>query len=56
MIVDALALGMKDFEDAVQASASELNGIEVIITRNKGDFANARLKVATPEEFLADLQ
>lgn len=47
---------MKDFEDAVQVSASELNGIEVIITRNKDDFANAHLKVATPNEFLTGLK
>lgn len=45
VIVSALSLKMNDFEDAVQASASELNDIEVIITRNKNDFDNARLKL-----------
>jgi hypothetical protein len=43
---------MKDFEDAMQASASKLNGIEVIITRNKSDFVNAQIKIASPREFL----
>lgn len=52
VIIEALGSGMKDFEDAVQESASQLNGIEIIITRNKEDFANARLKISTPREFL----
>ncbi len=52
VIVSALSLKMNDFEDAVQASASELNDIEVIITRNKNDFDNAPLKIMTPQEFL----
>jgi len=56
VITNALASGMKDFEDAVQASASELNGIEMIITRNKDDFVNARLEIATPQEFLTGLK
>lgn len=56
VIINALASGLKDFEDGIQASASELNGVEVIITRNKDDFANARLKIATPKEFLIDLK
>lgn len=43
---------MKDFEDAVQTSAAELNDIEVIITRNKRDFTNTSLKILTPNEFL----
>ncbi|MBX2964919.1 MAG: PIN domain-containing protein [Cyclobacteriaceae bacterium] len=56
VIINALTSDMKDFEDAVLASASELNEIEVIITRNKSDFKNARLRVVTPEEFLAGLK
>jgi predicted nucleic acid-binding protein len=45
---------MKDFEDAVQATAAQRNGIEVIITRNKDDFANSGLKVFTPDQFLTE--
>ena len=52
MIVQALSSEMKDFEDAVQASAAQLNDIEVIITRNKEDFNNTFLKIMTPKEFL----
>jgi hypothetical protein len=45
---------MKDFEDAVQVSASASNEIEVIITRNKDDFTKARLTIVSPREFLAN--
>jgi hypothetical protein len=43
---------MKDFEDAVQASAAKLNDIDVIITRNKSDFKDTSLLIITPAEFL----
>lgn len=56
IILKALASEMKDFEDAVQAVASELNEIEVVITRNKTDFTNAKIKIMTPKEFLMDLK
>jgi predicted nucleic acid-binding protein len=54
IIVKALISERKDFEDAVQASAAELNEMELIITRNKNDFKNTSLKVLTPKEFLKD--
>jgi predicted nucleic acid-binding protein len=53
-ILSALTLDMKDFEDAVQVSASASNEIEVIITRNKDDFTKARLTIVSPREFLAN--
>lgn len=53
-IRQALSAGMKDFEDAVQATAAQRNGIEVIITRNKDDFADSGLKVFAPDEFLTE--
>ena len=43
---------MKDFEDAIQSFAAEANDLEIIITRNKKDFSNSKLKILTPEEFL----
>lgn len=52
IIIQALFSEMKDFEDAVQTSAAELNDIEIIITRNKKDFTNTSLKILTPNEFL----
>ncbi len=55
-IVNALALDMKDFEDAVPVSASILNDIDVIITRNDGDFVKSPLPVKSPQEFLKDFE
>lgn len=47
---------MKDFEDAVQASAAELNEIENVITRKVNDYSKSRLKIYTPKEFLKQLK
>lgn len=44
---------MKDFEDAVQSIAAEMNRIEVIITRNKSDFTKTTVDVFAPKEFLS---
>jgi predicted nucleic acid-binding protein len=52
VILNAIASEMKDFEDAVQASAAKLNDIDVIITRNKSDFKDTSLLILTPAEFL----
>ena len=49
----ALGLGLTDFEDALQASASAACGADVLVTRNTLDFKNAGINVLTPEEFLA---
>ncbi len=55
IISRALAFDIRDFEDAIQVSASESNEIGVILTRNKNDFLNVPLKVLTPREFITDL-
>jgi hypothetical protein len=55
IILNALTLKMKDFEDAVQTSAAKFNDIEVIITRNKSDFKHTSLEIVSPEEFIAGL-
>lgn len=52
IIYKALFSEFKDFEDAVQASAAEINNIQFIITRNKKDFTNTVANVLTPKEFL----
>jgi predicted nucleic acid-binding protein len=52
VILNAIASEMKDFEDAIQASAAKLNDIDVIITRNKSDFKDTSLLILTPAEFL----
>ncbi len=52
----ALALPIKDYEDAVQHASAELAGAEGIVTRNVPDFKQATLKVYTPVELRAVLE
>lgn len=49
-----LALGsdFKDFEDAIQYYTAIEQGIDIIITRNKKDFKNAKLPIMTAKEYL----
>lgn len=52
ILQNALELGFKDYEDAVQhASAVALN-LEVIVTRNLSDFTKATMPVQSPAEFI----
>ena len=50
-LVSALALEAKDFEDALQYYCACSNECEIIVTRNKKDFAFSKVEVLTPEEF-----
>ena len=52
----ALALPIKDYEDAVQHASAEWAGAEGIVTRNVPDFKQATLKVYTPVELRAVLE
>ena len=51
-LVSTLALEAKDFEEALQYYCACSNECDIIVTRNKKDFAFSKLKVLTPEEFL----
>jgi predicted nucleic acid-binding protein len=48
----ALALPMRDFEDALQAVAAEAVGPQVIVTRNTADFRRSPIPAIMPAEFL----
>lgn len=50
--VQALALPMPDFEDALQAAAAMACGAQVIVTRNGRDFKGSPVPAMTPEAFL----
>jgi predicted nucleic acid-binding protein len=52
-VLQALALGRRDFEDAVQAVAALRAGVTHLVTRNPGDFGSLGLRVLTPGELLA---
>lgn len=49
----ALALGLKDYEDAVQAAASLKIGARFLVTRNKRDFKGAPITTRSAGEMLA---
>ena len=55
ILTAALKSGMTDFEDAVQAEAAKLAGLDLIVTRNKRDFLNAPVPTVSPEELLEKL-
>jgi hypothetical protein len=53
IIISALNSDFKDFEDALQNYAAEINGeVNVIITRNTKDYKKSNLAVMNPKEFL----
>lgn len=52
-VLKGMALDFKDIEDAFVCSVAQEANAEVIITRNKTDFANSPIPVQTPIEFLA---
>jgi len=53
VILEAIALGLKDLEDGVQAVCALRIEAEYVVTRNGRDFQGAGLVVATPGEVLA---
>lgn len=53
-VVDAaITSKAKDFEDALQYFSAIQAGVDCIVTRNTKDFEFAKIKVLTPNEFLA---
>lgn len=44
----ALALGLKDFEDAVQVAAALHVGADYLVSRNEKDFRNSPIDVRSP--------
>ncbi|MBR1439351.1 MAG: PIN domain-containing protein [Synergistaceae bacterium] len=48
----AFARNWKDFEDAVQYTVAEANGVDCIVTRNKSDFEEDAIPSYTPSEFV----
>ena len=48
----ALSSSFKDFEDALQYYSALSENCDIIITRNKKDFAQSTIQVLEPQEFL----
>jgi len=53
ILQQALTLGWRDFEDAVQAVAAAQCQADYLVTRNPRDFKQSLVPVITPIEFLA---
>jgi len=49
----AIAAAGADFEDNIQLASAESISVDHLITRNKKDFAAAKISVLNPEEWLA---
>lgn len=43
---------MKDYEDALVAECCVRNNVDIIVTRNKKDFAHSPVPALTPREFI----
>ncbi|ANI90047.1 twitching motility protein PilT [Arachidicoccus ginsenosidimutans] len=52
----ALVSDFKDFEDTVQFHIAQEHNLDIIVTRNKKDFALSSLPVLTAKEYLHKLQ
>jgi predicted nucleic acid-binding protein len=53
VIRDALSMGWKDFEDAVQMASAGAEGVDYLITRNVKDFQSGSVPVIQLAAFLA---
>lgn len=51
-LTQALGWEWADFEDALQAACAVHVGADVLVTRNRDDYAGAPLATETPEQFL----
>lgn len=56
VIVDALKLGFKDFEDAIIHESARCINADGIVTRNIKDFKKAKITVYSPAELLHSLK
>ena len=55
-ILKAMALGWRDFEDAIQMLSAHEIGADYLVTRNGSDFKASPIPVVTPSELLSILR
>jgi predicted nucleic acid-binding protein len=55
VLQSALALPLRDYEDAVQHASAAVSQMEAIVTRDTRDYTGATLPVLTPQDFLDQL-
>lgn len=52
----ALASSMTDYEDGVMAETAIRSGVDAIVTRNEKDYANAGIRVMTPDKLVGIME
>ena len=55
-ILKGIALGWRDFEDAIQMLSAVEAGADYLVTRNASDFKGSPIPVVSPSELLAILR
>lgn len=55
VILMALTVNFRDFEDAIQYSTAVINHLDAIVTRNPQDFAEAALPIMTPDILIQEI-
>jgi predicted nucleic acid-binding protein len=55
VIAMALTANFKDFEDAIQYSTAVMSQLDAIVTRNPQDFAEAALRILTPDLLIQEI-
>ena len=55
VVLQALRSEISDFEDAIQAYSAKHEAINIIVTRNEGDFKKSDMDIYSPESFLKSL-
>ena len=56
LLEEAYAVMGKDFEDDLQIASAQMCDLDVIVTRDKGDFEHSPLPVCTPDELLQEIK
>ncbi len=51
--MNALEIGVKDYEDAVMVSVAQRKSFDCIVTRNIKDFKYSPIRTLTPKEFIS---
>ena len=54
-LLSALALPVKDFEDAVQVVSAQAETLDALVTRNPGDYKGISFPIFSPTAFLEQL-
>ena len=52
VLLDAIERGGSDFEDSVILTAAQMDGVDLVVTRDRSGFRDAKIEVMDPGNFL----